>query len=67
MKKSSVIKSVTWYNTNKIIVEFHSGAIYLYSDVDKELHDRFVTSDSIGRFFNQYITHLPYLKLQNAN
>ncbi|MBW4644701.1 MAG: KTSC domain-containing protein [Goleter apudmare HA4340-LM2] len=36
-------------------IEFHSGAVYQYLEVEAETWQDLYTSDSIGRFFNQEI------------
>lgn len=44
-------------DTAELEVEFHSGAIYSYEDVQEELYDRFLAADSLGRFYNAEIRH----------
>lgn len=42
--------------TKKLEIEFNrSGAIYLYDDVPKEVHDRLITAESIGKAFGAEI------------
>ena len=41
--------------TETLEVEFHSGNVYQYRDVPSDVHQRFMSSSSKGRFFSQYI------------
>lgn len=50
--KSSQIKSIGHdQTTNKMEIEFAGGAIYQYSNVDKEEFDTFLNAESIGKHF----------------
>lgn len=52
--KSSNIKSIG-YEKNVLEIEFHSGGIYKYSKVGEEIYKAMIESDSIGKYFHQYI------------
>lgn len=39
-----------------------AGAIYHYPGVTKELHQAFMSAESIGKFFGQHIQPLPFEK-----
>lgn len=52
--KSSNIKSIGFDN-GTLEIEFHSGGIYKYSSVGEEIYKAMVESDSIGKYFHQYI------------
>ena len=51
---SSTIVSIG-FSDGVLEVEFSSGAVYRYQDVPKELFDRLVQAESIGRFFGSEI------------
>ena len=51
---SSNIRSVG-YESGVLVVEFHTGSIYVYQDVRGDVALRFMQSDSAGKFFNQHI------------
>ncbi|WP_414622181.1 KTSC domain-containing protein [Calothrix sp. CCY 0018] len=36
-------------------IEFNSGAVYQFSDVDEDTFEDLYTSDAVGRYFNQNI------------
>jgi len=36
-------------------IEFHSGGIYKYASVGEEVYKAMVESDSIGKYFHQFI------------
>jgi hypothetical protein len=53
---SSMIKSAVFnFTTNSLKVEFNSGAIYEYVNVNPELYDEFCRAESQGKFFNEKI------------
>jgi hypothetical protein len=54
--ESSNIKAVAYNEEAKeLLVEFHSGGTYTYFDVDKDIYDKFLASDSKGKFFHKYV------------
>ncbi|AFZ23124.1 hypothetical protein Cylst_0797 [Cylindrospermum stagnale PCC 7417] len=54
---SSSMAYAVGYNSDEQIlqVEFQSGAVYQYSEVDAQTWEDLHSADSIGRFFNQEI------------
>jgi hypothetical protein len=53
---SSMIKKAIYnFTTNTLKVEFNSGALYEYSQVDPQLYDEFCKAESQGKFFNEKI------------
>ena len=51
---SSNISAVFWAD-NTLLVRFHSGAVYRYLDVTKDLACAMVSGGSVGRAFNAMI------------
>ena len=43
--------------TGTLEIEFHSGAIYRYSDVPEERYQRLMESTSKGSYFHNQIKH----------
>ena len=53
---SSMIKKAIYnFTTNTLNVEFNSGALYEYSQVDPQIYDEFCKAESQGKFFNEKI------------
>jgi len=53
---SSNIKSIGYDEETRIMeVEFHSGGIYQYKNVGKEVFTSFMESESKGSYFHQYV------------
>jgi len=53
---SSMALTVGYSESDRILqVEFQSGAVYQYSEVEPETWEDLNTSDSIGKFFNQEV------------
>jgi hypothetical protein len=53
---SSMIASVGYLARSRMLeIEFVSGSIYRYLDVDKEVYDDFMEAPSKGTFFNAHI------------
>jgi hypothetical protein len=63
--QSRSLKSLGYDEEKKILeVEFHSGAVYQYTGVTKELLFKLVKAPSRGRFFNEHIReHYPTRKV----
>ena len=56
---SSVIKMVGWDSEdNTLIVQFKSLTVWAYYNISKELYNSFITSDSMGYFFNKNIRNI---------
>ena len=54
---SMINKYVYNFATNTLKVEFTSGALYEYTNVDHDLYDNLCKADSVGKFFNEKIKH----------
>ena len=54
--ESSTIK-VSEYNfkKNQLIITFHSGAIYMYDNVNVDVYEKFSNADSQGKALNEHI------------
>ena len=53
---SSMINKVMFnFQTKTLKVEFTSGALYEYTNVDPEIYDGLCRSESQGKFFNEKI------------
>tara|TARA_Y100001938_G_C7942540_1_gene355038 strand:+ start:460 stop:687 length:228 start_codon:yes stop_codon:yes gene_type:complete len=53
---SSMINKVMFnFQTKTLKVEFTSGALYEYTNVDPEIYDQMCKSESQGKFFNEKI------------
>jgi len=53
---SSLIAAIEYdAETQELIVHWVKGGQYAYQNVPKEVHDAFVASDSVGRYYNQNI------------
>lgn len=53
---SSDLESVGYdSDTNMLVVEFKSGNTYSYEGVSQDMYNELISSDSIGKYFNQYI------------
>ena len=53
---SSQISKVGYSEEHKVLaVEFNTGTLYYYKDVPKEMHEKMLKADSVGRFLNQQI------------
>lgn len=53
MKPSTNIQKITYEEPHKELwVYFHNRTVYKYLDVPKELYDRFMKAESLGKFLN---------------
>ena len=53
---SSVIKMVGWDSEdNTLIVQFKSDTVWAYYNISQEIYETFITSESMGNFFNKNI------------
>ena len=63
---SMINKYVYNFATNTLKVEFNSGALYEYANVEAGLYDDLCKSESVGKFFNEKIKnnfeHIQLLK-----
>lgn len=57
--ESSTVASSDWsrtqYTKGELIVNFKSGASYVYADVEKDDYMKFINSESIGAALNHFI------------
>ena len=63
--ESSQVKAVGYDpQTKTLAVTFTrgAGAVYHYPGVSPELHQQFMKAESIGKFFGQHISVLPFKK-----
>lgn len=53
---SSMIKKAVYnFTTNSLKIEFNSGAVYEYVNIDPQTYDDFCKAESQGKFFNEKI------------
>lgn len=53
---SSMIKKAMYnFATNSLKVEFNTGALYEYANVDPQIYEEFCKAESQGKFFNEKI------------
>ncbi|MBU1975151.1 MAG: KTSC domain-containing protein [Nanoarchaeota archaeon] len=64
--KSSNLKSVGYDEEANILeIEFHSGSIYQYSDVPKEIVTGLLTAPSLGKYHHRMIKRkFPYKRVK---
>lgn len=63
--QSSTVKQTVWNSDKKTLrVEYVSGNVYEYSNVDQSAYDNFNSSPSKGKAINDYIRDTyPYVKI----
>ena len=49
-------------HTLAVQFKFSSGAVYHYPDVSPEVHQAFMGAESMGRYFGQELSDLPFKK-----
>ncbi|MEO1765034.1 MAG: KTSC domain-containing protein [Cyanobacteria bacterium J06629_18] len=53
---STMASAIGYDSDNEVLqIEFNSGAVYQYSDIDEDTFEDLYSSDAIGRYYNQYI------------
>jgi hypothetical protein len=53
---STMVKNIEYnYKSRKMVVEFHSGAKYVYKEMAEAVYTKFKHSESIGQHFNAQI------------
>ena len=65
--QSSNLASVGYDATSSTLeIEFHSGGIYQYDGVPKEIYDGLLSADSKGKYFHRNIKNAgyPYTKIR---
>lgn len=55
MDSSMIKKAVYNFASQSLKIEFNSGAVYEYSNVDSQTYDEFCRAESQGKFFNEKI------------
>ena len=55
VESSMINKYVYNFATKTLKVEFNSGALYEYANVEPDLYDNLCKAESIGKFFNENI------------
>lgn len=54
--KSSNIHSIGYDEKSRILeIEFHSGGIYQYLNIEEEVYDKLMSASSKGGFFHRFI------------
>ena len=65
---SALLKVAYKYNAEELAVVFHTSptTVYTYEGVSNELYEEFMSSESLGRFYNQYFKgQYPGQKIEN--
>lgn len=53
---STMASAIGYDSDNEVLqIEFNSGAVYQYSDIDEDTFEDLYSSDAIGQYYNQYI------------
>ena len=53
---STMASAIGYDSENEVLqIEFNSGAVYQYSDIDEDTWEDLYSSDAVGRYYNQYI------------
>lgn len=61
--KSSNIKAIGYDpNTKTLTIEFNSGGIYDYPDIEQHEHDSLLSAESIGSHFHKHIRPKKFAK-----
>ena len=55
MKKSTVVESFEFKGGKGLVIDFTSGAKYLYKNVDEKTFEDFSEADSKGKFLNEVL------------
>lgn len=55
MKKSTVVESFEFKGGKGLVIDFTSGAKYLYKDVDEQTFEDFEKAESKGKFLNKVL------------
>ncbi len=54
--ESSLVASAGYDSKNRtLVIQFHSGKIYLYYDVPEEVYKELMEADLVGSYFNAEI------------
>lgn len=53
---STMASAIGYDSDNEVLqIEFNSGAVYQYSDIDEDTWEDLNSSNAVGRYYNQYI------------
>ena len=53
---STMASAIGYDSENEVLqIEFNSGAVYQYSDIDEDTWEDLHSCDAVGKFYNQYI------------
>ncbi|AFY58358.1 hypothetical protein Riv7116_5997 [Rivularia sp. PCC 7116] len=53
---SAMASAIGYDSENEVLqIEFNSGAVYQYSDIDEDTWEDLYSSDAVGKYYNQYI------------
>ncbi|MEO1430473.1 MAG: KTSC domain-containing protein [Cyanobacteria bacterium J06632_19] len=53
---STMASAIGYDSENEVLqIEFNSGAVYQYSDIDEDTWEDLYSSDAVGKYYNQYI------------
>lgn len=62
---SSLVASVGYDPDEEVLeVELQNGRVYQYRDVPEDTYRGLVNADSIGRYFNQHVRDLSYVRVE---
>lgn len=65
--QSSVIAEIGYDHATMILeVAFHAGSVYQYSDVPAEVYHALVSTESVGRLFDEEVRSGPFACQQIA-
>lgn len=70
--ESSQIKSVGYDETLRFLeIEFNTGAVYVYKNVDQSKYDALLKAESVGKYFNAEIkkdsVNHPFIKVRPSD
>ena len=68
--ESSQLESVGYDSqNNKLEIEFKGGSLYVYDNIEPEIHDALMKAESVGSFFIHNIKKnslkYPYTRIEN--
>ncbi len=53
---STMASAIGYDSENEVLqIEFNSGEVYQYSDIDEDTWEDLYSSDAVGKYYNQYI------------
>lgn len=63
IKQSSMIEKVVSYKDNTLTLQYRSGAIYEYYNIDKKTYNGLLKADSVGKYIWKNILNHKYTKI----